>query len=134
MTKEKRVAIYVRVMTSSLQYEGQITSTGEYRGIFTWAVLDALRNGDEDNDGFIELSEKWRSSIFSASSPNLNNACSRWGELMCSQAAGSSRVGQEPSDTEPVKRQDRREVGAPESVVRHDGGGKHDACAIFAHR
>jgi Amidase len=77
---------------------------------------------------------KWRSSIFSASSRNLNDACSPWGELLCSQAAGSSRVGQEPSDTEPVKRQDRREVGAPESVVRHDGGGKHDACAIFAEK
>src|SRR5688572_1457587 len=66
-------------------------------------------------------------------SPRLAQ-CGGWGGLMCSQAAGSSRVGQEPSDTEPVKRQDRREVGAPESVMRHDGGGKQDACAIFAEK
>jgi hypothetical protein len=37
------------VLTAAAQgqfaHEGQITSTGEYRGIFTWAVLDALRNG-----------------------------------------------------------------------------------------
>jgi tetratricopeptide (TPR) repeat protein len=49
------------VLTAAAQgqfaHEGQITSTGEHRGIFTWAVLDALRNGDEDNDGLIELSE-----------------------------------------------------------------------------
>jgi hypothetical protein len=38
-------------------YEGQITSTQEYRGISTWAVLDARRNGDENNDGLIEVSE-----------------------------------------------------------------------------
>jgi uncharacterized caspase-like protein len=49
------------VLTAAAQgqfaHEGQITSTGEYRGIFTWAVLDALHNGDENNDGLIELSE-----------------------------------------------------------------------------
>jgi uncharacterized caspase-like protein len=26
-------------------------------GIFTWALLDALKNGDRDGDGYIELSE-----------------------------------------------------------------------------
>jgi hypothetical protein len=49
------------VLTAAAQgqfaHEGKITSTGEYRGIFTWAVLDALRNGDENDDGLIELSE-----------------------------------------------------------------------------
>ena len=38
-------------------HEGQITRTCEYRGIFAWAVLDVLRNGCENNDRLIELSE-----------------------------------------------------------------------------
>jgi hypothetical protein len=49
------------VLTAAAQgqfaHEGQITSTGEYRGIFTWAVLDAFRNADDNNDGLIELAE-----------------------------------------------------------------------------
>ena len=49
------------VLTAAAQgqcaHEGQITSTGEYRGIFTWAVLDVLHNGDESDDGLIVLSE-----------------------------------------------------------------------------
>jgi WD40 repeat protein len=49
------------VLTAAAQgqyaHEGKITGTGERRGIFTWAVLDALHNGDTNGDGVIELSE-----------------------------------------------------------------------------
>jgi hypothetical protein len=38
-------------------HEGLIGQTGERHGVFTWAVLDALRNGDSDSNGTIELSE-----------------------------------------------------------------------------
>jgi uncharacterized caspase-like protein len=34
-----------------------IIGDGEKRGVFTWAVLDALRKGDRNGDGLIELSE-----------------------------------------------------------------------------
>jgi uncharacterized caspase-like protein len=38
-------------------HEGLIGVTGERHGIFTWAVLDALRKGDSNGNGLIELSE-----------------------------------------------------------------------------
>jgi WD40 repeat protein len=38
-------------------HEGVIGASGERHGVFTWAVLDALRNGDANGDGLIELSE-----------------------------------------------------------------------------
>ena len=38
-------------------HEGLIGETGERHGVFTWAVLDALRNGDSNGNGLIELSE-----------------------------------------------------------------------------
>jgi hypothetical protein len=38
-------------------HEGLIGDTGERHGVFTWAVLDALRKGDSNGNGFIELSE-----------------------------------------------------------------------------
>jgi WD40 repeat protein len=38
-------------------HEGVIARTGQRRGIFTWAVLDALKNGDTNGDGYIQLSE-----------------------------------------------------------------------------
>jgi WD40 repeat protein len=38
-------------------HEGVIAGTGERRGVFTWAVLDALKNGDTNGDGYIQLSE-----------------------------------------------------------------------------
>jgi WD40 repeat protein len=37
--------------------EGEIGATGERHGYFTWAVLDALRKGDTNGNGLIELSE-----------------------------------------------------------------------------
>ncbi len=37
--------------------EGVIGETGEKHGVFTWAVLDALRNGDANGNGVIELNE-----------------------------------------------------------------------------
>lgn len=37
--------------------EGFIVRSGVRHGLFTWAVLDALRNGDTNNNGQIELSE-----------------------------------------------------------------------------
>jgi hypothetical protein len=37
--------------------EGWIGATGERHGYFTWAVLDALRHGDTNGNGLIELSE-----------------------------------------------------------------------------
>jgi hypothetical protein len=37
--------------------EGEIGATGERHGYFTWAVLDALRKGDSNGNGLIELSE-----------------------------------------------------------------------------
>jgi WD40 repeat protein len=37
--------------------EGVIGATGEKRGVFTWAVLDALRKGDTNGNGVIELRE-----------------------------------------------------------------------------
>jgi hypothetical protein len=38
-------------------WEGVIAQTGERHGVFTWALLDALRHGDTNNDGSIDLSE-----------------------------------------------------------------------------
>ena len=38
-------------------WEGRIAQSGETHGVFTWALLDALRNSDRDNNGTIELSE-----------------------------------------------------------------------------
>jgi hypothetical protein len=38
-------------------HEGEIGASGETQGYFTWAVLDALRNGDTNGNGLIELSE-----------------------------------------------------------------------------
>jgi hypothetical protein len=38
-------------------HEGLIGVTGERHGFFTWVVLDALRNGDSNGNGTIELSE-----------------------------------------------------------------------------
>jgi WD40 repeat protein/uncharacterized caspase-like protein len=38
-------------------YEGLIGATGERHGVFTWAVLEALRKGDTNGNGTIELSE-----------------------------------------------------------------------------
>jgi WD40 repeat protein len=38
-------------------HEGLIGETGERHGVFTWALLDALRNGDSNGNGLIELSE-----------------------------------------------------------------------------
>jgi WD40 repeat protein len=37
--------------------EGVVDATGERHGIFTWAVLEALRKGDANGNGLIELSE-----------------------------------------------------------------------------
>jgi hypothetical protein len=37
--------------------EGVLTRTGERHGIFTWAIFDALRKGDFNGNGLIELSE-----------------------------------------------------------------------------
>ena len=37
--------------------EGIVGTNGERHGVFTWAVLDALRKGDNNGDGLIELSE-----------------------------------------------------------------------------
>lgn len=38
-------------------HEGIIAGSGDRHGVFTWALLDALRNGDRNGDGLIELSE-----------------------------------------------------------------------------
>jgi WD40 repeat protein len=38
-------------------HEGEIGSSGQAHGYFTWAMLDALRNGDSNGNGLIELSE-----------------------------------------------------------------------------
>ena len=38
-------------------HEGVIGASGERHGVFTWAVLDALRKGDTNGNGLIELSE-----------------------------------------------------------------------------
>jgi len=38
-------------------HEGLIAESGERHGVFTWAVLDALRKGDANGDGQIDLSE-----------------------------------------------------------------------------
>lgn len=38
-------------------HEGLIGASGERHGVFTWAVLDALRKGDSNGNGIIELSE-----------------------------------------------------------------------------
>ena len=38
-------------------HEGLIGKTGERHGVFTWAVLDAMRNGDANGNNLIELSE-----------------------------------------------------------------------------
>jgi WD40 repeat protein len=38
-------------------YEGVIARSGNRHGLFTWALLDALRNGDTNGSGSIELSE-----------------------------------------------------------------------------
>jgi WD40 repeat protein len=38
-------------------HEGIIAGLGDRHGVFTWALLDSLRNGDTNGDGLIELSE-----------------------------------------------------------------------------
>jgi uncharacterized caspase-like protein len=38
-------------------HEGLVGASGERHGVFTWAVLDALRKGDSNGNGLIELSE-----------------------------------------------------------------------------
>jgi len=38
-------------------HEGVIGTTGTRHGVFTWALLDALQNGDANGNGTIELSE-----------------------------------------------------------------------------
>lgn len=38
-------------------HEGLIARSGDRHGLFTWALLDALRNGDTNRNGTIELSE-----------------------------------------------------------------------------
>jgi hypothetical protein len=38
-------------------HEGVVGPAGVSHGIFTWALLDALRKGDRNGNGFIELSE-----------------------------------------------------------------------------
>jgi hypothetical protein len=38
-------------------HEGLIGASGERHGVFTWAVFDALRKGDSNGNGTIELSE-----------------------------------------------------------------------------
>jgi WD40 repeat protein/uncharacterized caspase-like protein len=38
-------------------YEGLIGATGQRHGVFTWAVLEALRKGDTSGNGVIELNE-----------------------------------------------------------------------------
>jgi hypothetical protein len=43
--------------TGQFAHEGVVTSSGERHGIFTWALLDALHNGDTNGNGKIELSE-----------------------------------------------------------------------------
>jgi hypothetical protein len=37
--------------------EGVVGANGERHGVFTWAVLDALRKGHTNGNGLIELSE-----------------------------------------------------------------------------
>jgi hypothetical protein len=37
--------------------EGVVGADGKRHGVFTSAILDALRNGDANGDGLIELSE-----------------------------------------------------------------------------
>lgn len=37
--------------------EGRVAGSGQFRGIFTWAVLNALKNSDGDQDGSIQISE-----------------------------------------------------------------------------
>jgi uncharacterized caspase-like protein len=41
-------------------HEGLVGASGERHGVFTWAVLDALRKGDSNGNGLIELSELLR--------------------------------------------------------------------------
>ncbi|MFM9847685.1 MAG: hypothetical protein ACKVP3_11055 [Hyphomicrobiaceae bacterium] len=38
-------------------HEGIIGTTGARHGVFTWALLDGLRNGDADGDGVLKLAE-----------------------------------------------------------------------------
>lgn len=43
--------------TGQFAHEGVVGPSGTTHGIFTWALLDALRNGDRNGNGVIELSE-----------------------------------------------------------------------------
>jgi MFS family permease len=38
-------------------WEGVIAQTGDRHGVFTWVLLDAIRHGDTNNDGLIDLTE-----------------------------------------------------------------------------
>jgi uncharacterized caspase-like protein len=38
-------------------HEGVVDTSGATHGVFTWTLLDALRNGDKNGNGAIELSE-----------------------------------------------------------------------------
>lgn len=43
--------------TGQFAHEGVLTTTGERHGVFTWSLLDALKKGDANANGVIELSE-----------------------------------------------------------------------------
>ena len=43
--------------TGQFAHEGVVAQSGERHGIFTWALLDALKKGDSNTNGKIELSE-----------------------------------------------------------------------------
>jgi WD40 repeat protein/uncharacterized caspase-like protein len=43
--------------TGQFAHEGVVGPSGDTHGIFTWTLLDALRNGDRNANGLIELSE-----------------------------------------------------------------------------
>ncbi|MEZ5842775.1 MAG: hypothetical protein R3D27_03475 [Hyphomicrobiaceae bacterium] len=43
--------------TGQFAHEGVLTTTGERHGVFTWSLLDALKRGDANANGIIELSE-----------------------------------------------------------------------------
>lgn len=43
--------------TGQFAHEGVLTTSGDRHGVFTWSLLDALKKGDANANGLIELSE-----------------------------------------------------------------------------
>jgi len=72
-------------------HEGVVTSSGERHGIFTWALLEALHNGDTNGNGKIELSE-----LVAYVQSEVPKLAAKYGGTARAETATPRREGQAP--------------------------------------